>query len=135
MTRSNIATFGCAAMALGLASAAMAAQSITSMGYVDGLQRQINHAADTGAINNYQRNQLLQLQQRTHNIAWRCDSTGDQSACQRAAQNVDYINQMIGRTGYDNGPRYNRGYGYWNSSGYYHRPYDGGGYQVGVPNP
>ncbi len=109
MTRNKLAILGGAAMALALAGTASAAY-ITSMGYVDGLQWQINHAEQIGVINDDQRDQLLQLQQRTHDIAWRCNSTNDQFACQRTIRNVDYINRMIGRTGYGVSQRYYRNY-------------------------
>src|SRR5579859_2431225 len=122
MTRRNVAIFGGAAVALALAGAASAANYLTSMGYVDGLQWQINHAADTGMINNYQRDQLLDLQRRTRDIAWRCDSANDQYACARTVRNVNYINRMIGRRGYGG---YDNGYG----RSYYDHRDDNGGYR------
>jgi len=85
-------------MAAGVAALAVAgaasAQALTSPRYVDGLRWRIDHAAQTGAIDAVQRTRLLSVQSRTVPMAWRCNS-GEQYACSRVADNVNYINASL----------------------------------------
>lgn len=99
MTKLKLATLaGLAALGVSAAGAA-SAQNITSMGYVDSLQWKINHAYDLGAIRAGERDQLLHMQRRTHDMAWQCNQ-GRQDRCDDVVDNVRYINDHI-NTGYN----------------------------------
>ena len=118
MTRNKLAIIAAAtSMALGAAGAA-SAQNVTSMGYVDSLEWQINHAAQTGRISEPERDRLMGLERRTQAIAWRCNAGHEAWACDRVVQNVNYINASINRSAY-------YGYGYGNRYVYHRNMWDG----------
>ncbi len=112
MTKLQLASLaGLAALGVSAAGAA-SAQNVTSMPYVDQLQWKINHAFDQGMIDNGQRRRLLNLQQHTHDMAWRCNQTGAPGVCDRVADNVRYIDNQVNGYGYNYNRWGHRGWGW-----------------------